>query len=177
MSEQLITLDPKCFEELRALDRKLKSLEKGEAKKAATFGLRRGAAMLKKVAQANAPVGKDYTRKVAKRKAFLSGTTTYKHTGGTLKSKGFQIGRGRFGDRNTATMLLKLAKRDRMGIPQASKWYYPAIVEYGVKKGPRKFAGRAFLKRAFQSNGQAAINVAVDATWLKIERLMTARGA
>ncbi len=182
--EAMITLDPRCFEQLRALDRKLLSLEKGEAKKAANYGLRRGAAILKKAASANAPVGKDYKRSFKPKTTFnyvkgklVRNPTTFDHAGGTLKSKGFQVGRGRFGDKNTASVLLKLAKRDRMGIPRSYKWYYPAIVEYGVKKGSRQFAGSGFMRRAFRSNGDAAIKATVAGAWLKIERLMTARGA
>lgn len=88
---------------------------------------------------------------------------------GLLKRKGVEIldRRGQPGEvlRSTAT-----ARREKLGIPADSKWYYPAIVEYGVKKGPRRFKGRKFMSRTFLSYGERAKRIIVDRAKVEIEK-------
>lgn len=88
---------------------------------------------------------------------------------GLLKRKGIEIldRRGKPGDvlRSTAT-----ARREKLGISADSKWYYPAIVEYGVKKGPRQFRGRRFMERTYLAHEERAKRIIIDRAKVEIEK-------
>ncbi len=93
---------------------------------------------------------------------------------GLLKRRGFQIF-DRKGSPGESIRAMSTARRDKLGISAESKWYYPAIVEFGVKKGPRKFAGRKFMSRTYRTHGEAAKKIAIDAMIEGINQEMTTK--
>jgi len=55
-----------------------------------------------------------------------------------------------------------LTRGPRKGEMHGKRAFYPAIVEYGVKRGPRKFAGRHYMERAFDARKGSAARVVMD---------------
>ena len=66
------------------------------------------------------------------------------------------------GKPGTVKRITSTARREKLGISPDSPWYYPAIVEFGVKKGPRQFAGRRFMRGAFGNRKQDAMMTIIE---------------
>lgn len=50
---------------------------------------------------------------------------------------------------------MQMPKRGELGIEPDAKGYYPAAVEYGVKKGPRPFEAKAPIRKAVNDMQEA----------------------
>lgn len=137
--------DPKFHDDIQTIVRKFNRLGMPGSKRVARRAVIKAARFLVKQAKTIAPVKT-----------------------GKLKSKGFQImdRRGRIGD---VIRVASTARRERLGIAADSKWYYPAIVEFGPKKGPRRWPGKRFMERTFRAHGEAAKRLAVDAMLIGVE--------
>lgn len=138
MPAPMFDYDPKFHDDVAVLMKKLGRLDMRGSKRVARFALTRAARFLMRQVKQIAPVRT-----------------------GMLKRKGFQVfdKRGKPGD---VIRAMSTARRDKLGIPADSKWYYPAIVEFGVKRGPRRWAGKKFMTRTFYTHGTAAKQIIVD---------------
>jgi len=64
----------------------------------------------------------------------------------------------------------RLTRGPRKGEMHGRRAFYPAIVEFGVKRGPHKFAGRHYMERAFDARKESAAKVVMDVLAFEIER-------
>lgn len=71
-------------------------------------------------------------------------------TSATAKAAGIKAARGSLG------VVVRTGTRAEMGIDPSSKWYYPAIVEYGHDNAPAK----SYLRRAMDETRGEAIAIA-----------------
>ncbi len=134
----------------KELDALLKSVPKKEAMKGIRKGTRAGAKLMLAKARALAPVRTGLMRqkltvRAAKRKR--------------PKALGAKVQGG---------------KRAAMKIPENSKWYYPAIVEFGRKDG--KLQGSHFMLRAAEATASAATNRTLNEIKTQIESAKALRG-
>lgn len=169
MSEAIIAIDEKKLAEDQAkLRAKFVKLQSNKIHKKS---LRGGAKFLAKQAKQVAPVGDDYDRKSERAGRIASNAKHLYHKKGALK-RGITVSAGKVRKKGEISFLARTGKREKMGIPPDSKWYYPAIVEYGPKKGPRQWPGKQYMRKTFESHGQQAIAMVIDESKAGIEQLM-----
>lgn len=127
----------------KALQRRLNRLELKTGRKIVRRALRDAAKIHASAAKAEAPVDTGATK---------AGIRVRAVTG---------LRRGNFG------VMSRTGTREEMGIPSDSKWYYPAIVEYGTPTTP----ANPFMRRAFEQNRQRMIDSIRRDLWSGIRSL------
>lgn len=133
-------LDLKIFGD-KALQRKMDGLAAKIQKQYMRKALRAGAKVIQAAYKAHAPV---FTGKLK------SG----------IKVRVVKRSRGRIG------VMVMTPTRAQLGIPPDSKWYYPAVLEFGgVTKSGRVIPALAFGRRALQSTRSSAIQTIRTTLW------------
>lgn len=169
MSEEIVSFDKEKFAADQA---KLRAkFVKAQSRKIYNSAIRAGAKFLQKRAKENAPVGKNYDRKSERASRVAGKSEQLYHKKGTLK-RSIRVMVGKFKKRGEISYLVATGRRDKMGIPQDAKHYYPAVVEYGPKKRA-SWPGRFYMKRTYQSHGAQVIAMVREEIKTKLEALGT----
>lgn len=128
----------------KKLQRAIDDLDRKIQRKYMRVALRAGAKLIASQFRANTPV---FTGRLRR----------------GIKIRAVKPRRGRFG------VMIMTPTREKLGLPANTKWYYPAVLEWGgVTKSGRVIPALAFGRRALETTRTAAINLVGATLWRQI---------